>query len=453
MISNVAYFVAGVHVICQAFCAETRCRKVARKGMAGLFQSIDLDDVGSLSRDRWNEVFAQADCNRNGLVSRGEWREAFGSLAAFDFIDQNGNGMLEYSEWDDAFVRFDKEKQGSITAADMQIAVDSQRIDLRAFYALGVAFWGLGIGSMCYHICPSLLTFQFDTCFMIPLANLFTLALLDWRASSSSDTITSVKYIVYVLTPLWLINFIGTWYDIGAFEMDWHYWVFAILAILWSAIVAIAGIRRIIQAPACIGFWTKRILQVLLISSVLIAFLLPHIRATYFSGTANFFLQLSVIVMVVVVGRQIYLEDARFMKCEAREIGARIIKQLYTAVLLVVGAIAIVAFSEKVVIVEPGTLPAESHDANQACVFSIFDLHDVWHFLSAIALALYSMLLLDVRVNSWARKMGIRVLFEQLPGGDEGQVCRSETEDEEDGDAEDSEYELEDVVRREDESA
>ena len=136
-----------------------------------------------------------------------------------------------------------------------------------------------------------------------------------------------------------------------------------------------------------------------------------------------------------------------------REIGARIIKQLYTAILLVVGAIAMVAFSEKVVIVEPGTLPAQSHDANQACVCSIFDLHDVWHFLSAIALALYSMLLLDVRVNSWARKMGIRVLFEQLPGGDEGQVCRSDSEDEEDEDAEDSEYELEDVVRREDESA
>lgn len=131
MISNVAYFVAGAHVICQAFCAETRCRKVARKGMAALFQSIDLDDVGSLSRDRWNEVFAQADCNRNGLVSRGEWREAFGSLAAFDFIDQNGNGMLEHAEWDDAFVRFDKEKQGSITAADMQIAVEDQRIDLQ----------------------------------------------------------------------------------------------------------------------------------------------------------------------------------------------------------------------------------------------------------------------------------------------------------------------------------
>ena len=42
--------------------------------------------------------------------------------------------------------------------------------------------------------------------------------------------------------------------------------------------------------------------------------------------------------------------------------------------------------------------------------------HDYWHFLSAIALALFAMLLLDIRVNSWARKSGIQILFEQHLG-------------------------------------
>ena len=409
---------------------------------------MDSEDLGRMSRERWMEVFQQADGNRNGRVSRSEWRNTFGTIYAFDFIDQDGNGVLERSEWTEAFDDFDREKQDEITAEDMvKAAIDSRRIDLRAFYALGVALFGLGIGSMSYHVCPSLLTFQFDTCFMIPLANLFTLALLDWRLSSRSDTITSVKYVIYVLTPFWLINFVGTWYDIKAFEINWHYWIFAILAITWSSVVVLAGVRRIYQEPGRYGQWVKRIMQFLLISLVVIAFLIPQIRSETFSGTANFFLQLSVIVMVVVVVRQMYLEDFRFITCEVREIGARIIKNLYAAVLLAVGACAMVAFSEKVVIVEPGTGPAESHDANQDCVFSIFDLHDVWHFLSAIALALFAMLLLDVRVNSWARKIGIRILFEHVPPGkDSDSSDPSNSEDEED-------RELSDVVRGEDEPA
>lgn len=84
-----------------------------------------------------------------------------------------------------------------------------------------------------------------------------------------------------------------------------------------------------------------------------------------------------------------YLEDFRFMTGHVREIGARIIKNLYAAVLLGFGAVAMVAFSEKVVIVEPGITPAQSHDANQDCIFQFlictmcgtFCLRLRWHSL------------------------------------------------------------------------
>ena len=100
------------------------------------------------------------------------------------------------------------------------------------------------------------------------------------------------------------------------------------------------------------------------------------------------------------------------MKCTCREVGGRIIKNSYGAILCAVGVLAGVCFSKKVVIVEPGTTPAQSHDVNQSCFFDIFDLHDVWHVLSAVALALFAMMLLDVRVNSWARKMlSCHILF------------------------------------------
>ena len=72
--------------------------------------------------------------------------------------------------------------------------------------------------------------------------------------------------------------------------------------------------------------------------------------------------------------------------------------------------------------------------------------------MSAIALALFAMLLLDVRVNSWARKMGIRVLFEHLPGSEDSE--RSDESEDDEEDQEDQEHhELDDVIRSEDEPA
>ena len=53
----------------------------------------------------------------------------------------------------------------------------------------------------------------------------------------------------------------------------------------------------------------------------------------------------------------------------------------------------------------------------QDCLFSIFDLHDCWHLLSAVALALFSTYLLDIRIDSWARESGIQVVGELASDG------------------------------------
>ena len=71
--------------------------------------------------------------------------------------------------------------------------------------------------------------------------------------------------------------------------------------------------------------------------------------------------------------------------------------------------------------------------------------------MSAIALALFAMLLLDVRVNSWARKMGIRVLFEHLPGSEDSERSDESEDDEDQEDQED--HELDNIIRGEDEPA
>lgn len=246
---------------------------------------------------------------------------------------------------------------------------------------------------------------------MIPIANLFTLALIDW-GEGGSDEITALKYFVYILTPIWIINFIGTWYDIEVFPLGRLYWLYAFVVIAWSVGVVLGGMRRVVQFPGDWGLRGMRVIQLLLLVSVGSSFLVPMVRNKVFSGTANLFLMLSVVVMIFVVSRQLWIEDFSFMKCTCREVGGRIIKNSYGAILCAVGVLAGVCFSKKVVIVEPGTTPAQSHDVNQSCFFDIFDLHDVWHVLSAVALALFAMMLLDVRVNSWARKMlSCHILF------------------------------------------
>jgi len=45
-----------------------------------------------------------------------------------------------------------------------------------------------------------------------------------------------------------------------------------------------------------------------------------------------------------------------------------------------------------------------SHNKNSECKFlGTFDFHDCWHVLSAIALALWTILLLDFRISTWRR--------------------------------------------------
>ena len=79
--------------------------------------------------------------------SKLESKETYSNPIGFDFIDTNNNGYLESDEWDDAFTRLDQNQNGQITEHDMINVLKD--IDLRAFYAIGVAFLGEGVGSMC----------------------------------------------------------------------------------------------------------------------------------------------------------------------------------------------------------------------------------------------------------------------------------------------------------------
>jgi hypothetical protein len=112
--------------------------------------------------------------------------------------------------------------------------------DPRPFYAVAVTFGAEGLGSLFYHVCPSVETFQFDTCFMIPIAHMCSAACLHWRV----EPLDGIKYLLFVLLPVWMYNCVGTWCDVRLMQVFLGYLYapfyvcFSIGLIHWSLIVA-----------------------------------------------------------------------------------------------------------------------------------------------------------------------------------------------------------------------
>jgi len=399
-------------------------------------------------------------------------------------------------------------------------AVGPPPLDLSVFYALSLAIALEGLGSMCYHLCPSLEVFQFDTAFMITIAHLSMFALLQapvptpkhsglgssilelrqlperpkspeipngldgsfgkdgpvgpesvggtgwataWdfptraphllaeaphlvskgsavnsrgsgsrasgsRATSSAvrDTLaessvlpqhqkpipTSYQYFLFIVCPSWMFNFVGTWFDVKLIRLNGkRYFTFLISVGIWSLWV-IGHLPRFF--PPRVSSWTYRVLQFLLTSVLLLNLALVEVRRSL-GGTANLFLLMSIFTMFWVVFVQVValelpstMRRARFASCTARlsagvQLGLKLTARYsLEALLFVCGNLAVQAFTTHATDVLKS--PAESRDLNKACIIAgAFDTHDLWHLLSAIALSLWVLSLLNTRVRAWWR--------------------------------------------------
>eukprot|EP00931_Biecheleriopsis_adriatica_P035482 TRINITY_DN20421_c0_g1_i6.p1 TRINITY_DN20421_c0_g1~~TRINITY_DN20421_c0_g1_i6.p1 ORF type:complete len:293 (+),score=50.67 TRINITY_DN20421_c0_g1_i6:187-1065(+) len=256
---------------------------------------------------------------------------------------------------------------------------------------------------MCYHLCPAIDTFQFDTCFMIPIAHMCTITLIDWNQLSRVEQARSaLKYFLFILVPIWLFNFIGTWFDTNlwqqllASEPYWTYYILWITAIIiWMLVSVTAALDRCFEEDKKWDIILRRglkgyIFVILALSSW------PTARADI-GGTANTFLTLSILVMAVVNLRHIWKLEFKRTWSARSFVGEIVIKFFYVVVLGFTSSLALRCFALKVSDVSSTGTPASSHDANS-------DMHDMWHTLSALGLALHGMFLLDVKVYSWARQ-------------------------------------------------
>ncbi|XP_049732578.1 SID1 transmembrane family member 1 isoform X2 [Elephas maximus indicus] len=269
------------------------------------------------------------------------------------------------------------------------------------FYAMGIALMMEGVLSACYHVCPNYSNFQFDTSFMYIIAGLCMLKLYQKRhpdINASAYSAYASFAAVIMLTVLGVV--------LG--ENDVWFWViFSAIHVLASLAlstqiyymgrfkIADLGIFRraaMVVYTDCIRqcswpLYKDRML--LLIAGNLINWSIALFGLIYRPRDFASY------VLVIFIGNLLlYLAFYIIMKILSSE---KVLPVPFFCIIatVVMWAAALYFFSQNLSSWEGS--PAESREKNRECVLlDFFDDHDLWHFLSAIALFFSFLVLLTL---------------------------------------------------------
>ncbi|XP_072249035.1 SID1 transmembrane family member 2 isoform X2 [Leuresthes tenuis] len=258
------------------------------------------------------------------------------------------------------------------------------------FYAMGTALMMEGLLSACYHVCPNYTNFQFDTSFMYMIAGLCMLKLYQKR----HPDINASAYTAYAcLAAVIFFSVLGVVFGRG----NMVFWiVFSVIHILATLLLSTqlyymgrwrldAGImRRIVYViytdciRQCSGpmYIDRMVLLVMgnIVNWSLAAYGLierPNDFASYLLAIAICNLLLYFAFYIIMK-----LRSGERIKC------LPLVCILFTAV---VWGFALYFFFQGLSTWQK--TPAESREHNRECILlSFFDDHDIWHFLSSIAM-------------------------------------------------------------------
>ncbi|KAM9318225.1 SID1 transmembrane family member 2 isoform 2-T2 [Pholidichthys leucotaenia] len=258
------------------------------------------------------------------------------------------------------------------------------------FYAMGTALMMEGFLSGCYHVCPNYTNFQFDTSFMYMIAGLCMLKLYQKR----HPDINASAYTAYAcLAAVIFFSVLGVVFGRG----NTAFWiVFSIIHILATLLLSTqlyymgrwrldAGVmRRIIYViytdciRQCSGpmYIDRMVLLVMgnIVNWSLAAYGLierPNDFASY-------------LLAIAICNLLLYFAFYIIMKLRS---GERIKCLAFACILFtaVIWGFALYFFFQGLSTWQK--TPAESREHNRYCVLlSFFDDHDIWHFLSSIAM-------------------------------------------------------------------
>ncbi len=90
-----------------------------------LFQAVDTDDEGTISKAELNAFFVRADVDKDGTVSRQEVNKAIigAWVDRIETMDKNGDGNITRDEWRgprELFDQIDPDNDGSMTRDELR---------------------------------------------------------------------------------------------------------------------------------------------------------------------------------------------------------------------------------------------------------------------------------------------------------------------------------------------
>ena len=278
----------------------------------------------------------------------------------------------------------------AISVMYMEAKLYSRQIDPpKHAFSMGYAFaWALffeGCFSLVYHLCPSKLTFQFDTGFMFVIAGLIVVLLYNGiemkENSGERGFVDAANFFLYFLVPLYIFNYFGT-LSHSETELVNAPAFFTFVVIWWIFITFWTGWKLFPDFSCSISYIEENPCKFFF---VVVGFVLPFISCGYFSSNIPIaFLFTCILEGIIAIIGTLWCNRKKIKWAKSK--CAICFQVAYIALMAILWCVAGRIFFKKATTDKTFT-PEKSRDYNQDCIIlNFFDYHDLWHILSSHAL-------------------------------------------------------------------
>ena len=273
-------------------------------------------------------------------------------------------------------------------------------------FSIGYAFaWALlfeGLFSTLYHLCPSKITFQFDTAFMFVISGLIVVVMYNGiemkNGQEDEGNVGATNFFLVFIVPLYILNYLGSLNHSNeglipteAWAVPLALWCFIIVNWVgyklyfenwkWYSFLEVCICKRECECKS-IGLTVGVGIAVFILCLMTIIDSLP--QALLITCIAE-----SLVVTIM----KVCLEFKGCCKCERRSW-----KCFFSYIYVLITA-GFLGFALVMFLALPTTdkakTPEESRNENEECIWlGFFDYHDLWHISSSFALLMGAHLLM-----------------------------------------------------------
>ena len=295
------------------------------------------------------------------------------------------------------------------------IEANKRRISFSIGYAFSWALLFEGLFSMLYHLCPTKMTFQFDSAFMFVISGLIVVVMYNGiqlnHAGERGGHVGASNFYLGFIVPLYILNYIGSLnhskeglIPTAAWATPLALWVFFIFNWVgyklylenWFLIILWRWVRTTVRSKwSCTHSWNPNNYSLqyvkegkffcLMIGLIVVVLMFCLFIFTKYIGSLPHLLLFTCILESVIV----ICWKLRKCCCLWRDLGCKkficVIIYLFTTLAFVISALV---FFIRFPTTDKAETPEISRNKNHKCIIIIdfYDYHDLWHILSSFAL-------------------------------------------------------------------